>query len=694
MIYSASLGTAVKKSQKDKAFLSQIDRVISQMSIDPNVSGMDAVILGPKDVMGVNAAKVQSAINSKHKDVCVIYLYQKDTEKSLIHCEYTKQVKKFDEKAVTDAVTEFLGTHLVKAGKMEVTSKDFTINGPATAITEKPVDAPEEAVSEPVEEAPVEEFILPQANVNVATGELSLPKSDPVQLNEDKGNSSKQEEFVLSEEKPAAVPTPTPVTAPTTSPEIQHGIEVIRDFHDFDLLKKSLEKDRIVAEVLAENADFVQVSKMLDVLDANIKTIFIDSSLSPEERYEKIKNTGLQRSSFKGKANDMLVKKTLDILDKTTTIVDEFVDSKVSSIESSLTKITMDKGVIESGGYDIDHLIEERTKMEFELMELMRNVIDTYKSMDTLVADELQQLDTDLPSSTEFINGILSPQRGIFTPENTGALATAIMDSLQNQRITMSAMENRIRTVINVIFKICAQNDEIIQYQANLIKLLKTNKIEDIVVVDTMIKGALRLYIGAEDTGSTATVLTQSGLQSRTANTLIVDISGNGKFEDYGVKVYDWDTFTTEHPHESLCVVRADGSDPEKIHEIVKILKESLAYYQYINMKIDYSQTDAIMQLCDDAIVAHIISDCRSSNVRKLKPAVEAIWTKDIAKKVILIDAPTDDIVSVTKELGCDILTTKVISIPHLTEIKGCAMSRKRPYLNDKIATVFEGAFR
>lgn len=692
MIYSASLGTAVKKSQKDKAFLSQIDRVISQMSIDPNVSGMDAVILGPKDVMGVNAAKVQSAINSKHKDICVIYLYQKDTEKNLIKCEYSKAVKKFDEKAITDAVTEFLGTHLVKAGKMEVTSKDFTINGPATAITEKPVDGPEEVTPEPVEEAPVEEFILPQANVNVATGELTLPKVEPIQLNEDKNALPKNEEFVLNEEKPA--PTPVPAPAPVTPPEMQRSIDAIKDFHDFDLLKKALEKDRIIADVLAENADFVQVSKMLDVLDANIKTIFIDSSLSPEERYEKIKDTGLQRSSFKGKANDMIVKKTLSILDKTTTIVDEFVQDKVSSIEKSLTKITLDKGVIESGGIDIDNLIAERTKMEFELMELMRNVIDTYKSMDTLVADELQQLDTELPSSSEFVNGILSPQRGIFTPENTGALATSIMNSLQNQRITMSAMENRIRTVINVIFKICAQNDEIIQYQANLIKLLKTNKIEDIVVVDTMIKGALRLYIGAEDTGSTATILTQSGLQSRTANTLVVDISGNGKFEDYGVKVHSWDEFVTEHPHESLCVVRADGSDPEKIHEIVKTLKESLSYYQYINMKIDYSQTDAIMQLCDDAIVAHIISDCRSSNVRRLKPAVEAIWTKDIAKKVILIDAPTDDIVSVTKELGCDILTTKVISIPHLTEIKGCAMSRKRPYLNDRIATVFEGAFR
>ena len=684
MIYSASLGTAVKKSQRDKAFLSQIDRIIGSMSIDPEISGMDAVILGPRDVVGTQAAKVQAAINSKHEGLCVIYLYQKDTEKNLIDCAYSKQVKKYDEKAVTEAVTEFLGSHMVKAGRMEVTSKDLTINGPATAILEKPVDAPSVPVKEEPVEEPVEEFIIPKANVNVATGEVTIAEPEPV---------------VEPEPELTLEPEPEPVVAPApvqnSEPVIPaRTIDSIREFHDFDLLRNELEKDRVIAQVLSENADFMQVEKMLEVLDANIKTIFIDSSLTPEERYNKIKDIGLQRSAFKGRANDIIVNKTIDIFERITSIVNEYVDAKVSSMEKSLTKITLDKSVIATGGIDIQNLINERTKMEFELMELMRNIIDTYKSMDTLVADELQSLDTNLPSSNEFVNNILAPSRGIFTPENTGALATSIMQSLQKQRITMSALEHRIRSVINVIFKICAQNDMIIEYQAKLIELLKTNKIEDIVVVDTMIKGALRLYIGAEDTGATATILTQSGIQSRTANTLVVDISGNGKFEDYGMKVYEWDEFMTEHPHENICVVRADGSDPEKIHEIVKGLKESLSYYQYINVKIDYSQTDAVSQLCDDAIVAHIISDCRSSNIKKLRPAVEAIWTKDIAKKVVLIDAPTVDIVTVCQELGCDILTTKAISIPHLTEIKGCAITRKKPWLNELIAKTFEGAFR
>lgn len=692
MIYAASLGSVVKKSQKDKAFLTSIDRITTQIVLEPDVSGMDAVILGPKDVIGINSAKVQQAINAKHPDVCVIYLYQKDTDKSLITCEYQKQVKRLDDKAIDQAVSEFLGAHLIKTQKIEVQSKDFVINEGATGITEKIVSAtePTPIVEEVEEEEEVVELEIPAPEVNVATGEVNLSKTESFDIDDEPAPAPAP--LNLMEEKPT-VPQ-YPAEAPRPDAETLEMIAHIRSYKDFDLLKKQLAKDRIISSVLSENASYVQISQMLDVLDKNIQTIFVDTSLSPEERYKRIQDAGLNRAEFKAQANSMIISKTTSIFDKVTTLVDEYVTSKVNEMEQSLTKITVDKEAITSGSVDIEHLIDERTKMELDLMELMRNVIDVYKTMDALTAEELQQLDTDLPSSNEFVNSALSPSKKLFTPANTGALCTALMSSLQNQRISMSALESRIHSVINVIFAICEQNDTIIQYQANLIKLLKANKVEDIVIVDTMLKGVLRLYVGAEDTGSTATILTQSGIQSRASNTLIVDISNNGKWEDYGITPYSWDDFITMRPHEDLCVVRCDASNPEKVHDMIKGIKESLDHYRYVNVKMDYTQTDCVSQICDDAIAVHFISDCRASNVKKIAQAVSAAWTTNIAKKAILIDAPTEDIPSVVTALGLDAMTTKVVPIPHLTQIKGCALARKRPHLNKTIATAFEEAFR
>ena len=677
MIYCASLGSVVKKSQQNKAFTTTIDRIKANMSVDPELSGMDAVILGPKDVMGVNSAKIQKAINERHPNVCVIYLWSKDNEQNLIQCEYMKQVKKLDDKAIDEAVTTFLGSHLIKTGKLEVQSNDMRIG---TAAPPPPPRQPKKVAPPPPEPEPE-----PEENIFDFDHDFDAQTGDPIIT----PPATETEEPSEPEPAPFVIDKPVPAT-----PETDKFIANIREFGDFELLKKALAKDRIIAEVLDENASYMRVQQMLDMLDKNIQTVVLDTSLSSEERYRRLQAIGQQRTEFKAQANDAIINKTSAIFDKVTSIIDEFVQRKVSEAESALHKITIDKQSIENGTVDILHLLEERTTMHLQLMELMRNIIDVYKSMDVLTADTLQQLDKDLPSSNEFVNSILAPSKKIFTPENTGALCSALMSSLQNQRITMSAMESRIKSVISVIFAICEQDQMIIEYQANLIKLLKANKVEDIVVIDSMLKGVMRLYVAAEDTGATATILTQSGLQSRSSNTLIVDMSGNGKWEDYGITPYDWTTFTTTRPHDNLCVVTASASNPEEVHEVIQEIKKSLDYYQYVNVKLDYTQTQVMSQICDDAIVVHFITDCRACNVRKIKQAVEVTWTPNIAKKVIVIDAPTDDILSIVTALGCDALTTKVIPIPHLTQMKGCALARKLPHQNDIIARSFEGAFR
>ena len=460
------------------------------------------------------------------------------------------------------------------------------------------------------------------------------------------------------------------------------------------MLKKALERDRIISKVLDENASYAQITDMLDVLDHNLQIVFSDPFMSPTEKYEKIRTIGLQRSNFKAQANLIIIEKTQSIFDKVTTLTEEFVADRANTIERSLKQVTIDKAQIAQGEIDLDHLLEERTKMQLELMETLRNIIDLYKSMNDLTAEELAELDTQLPSTNGFINDMVSPDRALFTPANTSFLANALMKSLQDQRIKMSALESRIKTVIEVIFQICNQSDEIIRYQANLINLLRVNRVEDVVVVDTMIKGALRLYVGASDTGSTATIATHSGILSRTANTLIVDMSGTGRWADYGLSPYNWDKFVANRPEEALCIVTAKCGDPEEIHEVVQELKKALSYYRFINIKLDPSQKEAIGQLSNDAIITHFITDCRASNIEKMATAVSAIETSNMARKAILIDPPTNDILTIIKKLNLDITTTKVIPIPHLTDMKSCSITRKQPWMNKDIVSVFEGAYR
>ena len=77
MIYTAKLNVPVKKAFDKQAVQSTANKIISQLSMDPDVTNMDVVILGERDFEApATAQKLQKAIDSKHPDISVIYLYQ------------------------------------------------------------------------------------------------------------------------------------------------------------------------------------------------------------------------------------------------------------------------------------------------------------------------------------------------------------------------------------------------------------------------------------------------------------------------------------------------------------------------------------------------------------------------------------------------------------------------------------------
>ena len=86
------------------------------------------------------------------------------------------------------------------------------------------------------------------------------------------------------------------------------------------------------------------------------------------------------------------------------------------------------------------------------------------------------------------------------------------------------------------MFKLCEEDATIIEYQQKLINLLRAQRVEDVVIVDNVIKNSLRIFVGPADTGVTATAVTWSGVVSRRQNTLLLDLTGNSKLRQYGLE--------------------------------------------------------------------------------------------------------------------------------------------------------------
>ena len=110
MVYVASLSLMAKKALGPKCHQSSINGIIDTMSIDPAVSNMDVVLLGPSDLTGPAGKKIPEAVAKRHKGVCVIYLCTNDREAKLFQdAPHVKQVKKIKDIVIAEAVTEFYG---------------------------------------------------------------------------------------------------------------------------------------------------------------------------------------------------------------------------------------------------------------------------------------------------------------------------------------------------------------------------------------------------------------------------------------------------------------------------------------------------------------------------------------------------------------------------------------------------------
>lgn len=698
MIYAASLGIPVKQAMPDKTIQSTLPKITANLNLDPNTTTMDVVVLGPKDAVGARANELNRALAHKHPDICVIYLYVKDAECDLIECENKKKVKKIKAPIVREAISTYLGAHTVRTGKASVQSADFkdvelvppTKNANRTfaeeatglppmptqeemdrmigATTEQPeVDATEEIT----EESLAQELDLPVIEQELKAQEIPLDSSDVKQALE-----------------------PDVQKPESQLKKIEDYISNISSYEDWSMFKALLDKDSIVKRLIEENSEFVGLVNILDVLDNRIQAVFRNNDLTAEQRFEQIKAIGLERAARKAAENSIYVDKVINIMSSITLAAKRTVEAKIASIDTALYKITTDKKAI-LDSTNLDKLIEERSKVQFDLLSLSRDIVDLYKQMDLLVTDEIQSLDENLPSSNVYINEVCKPiGTAIFTPENTAALTNKLLKALQQNRITASQLEESINAIIQNLFQLCDIDENIIMEQQKTIELLKAHRVEDVIIADTILKKSLRLYVGADNTGRSATAITHCGIMSRRNNTLLLDLTGRAKFKTYGIEPISLAEFMSNRIEKPfLCVESERILTQEELQNVVAELKTRLNYYPFINIILAPEDEAGLDQLSVDALTVHYITDCTTHSIETMRETIHKHTTHNIARKLITIDAPVSPLL-IAEKLGIDPLVTRIIMLPPIPAIRACAIKADRPFEYGDIVQLFEEAFR
>lgn len=754
MIYSAKLAAPVKKAYGERCYGTNIQKICEQLSLDPEVSGMEACVLCPKDVAGIMRKKVQLAIEDKNPDVCIIYIYNNEKEADLVDTPFKKQVKKTTPDVVKDIVEDCMGNYLLSA-KKTVVSRDAKVT---KTINSKPEDvqvtagglkgglfknkaaAAKKDNQEVGDELKYDvaldlwykiDALGNQVYINKKTGKemtkmqvearktrikqgsYKLPKTLPEGVRQDPADAENVEipdDLVVGdiEDEEDDIPVnlgepkepEAPVVEEPVKPNLEERVESdfernlkeVSNFHDWGLFKEAMSKDAAIRQLLEENTTYQGVVQMLSVLDTEIKTTYYDKGLTSQQKFEKVLEIGNKRSTLMATHNDILARKVLDVIDAVTIGARRTVNDLLDEHRKSMEQITVSKeGLFDET--ELHRLVDMRSKAICELLALVKSTIQLYQAMDLEVSDVILDMDKRLPSDNEYINEMVGSAAEVLTPTNSMELARTMMRALQDKREAFVLMEEQVRKVIDSIRELFDRDEAIIQYQQHITQMLKAHRVEDAVIIDSVIKNILNVYIGQRGSGLTATALTWSGCLARRRNTLLIDLSNESKLRDYGEDVVDLDEFMRQRIDRPLCVVAGTVPDVEALAELITELKTRLDYYAHINVILDSTQLEYAKVLAKESLTVNYITNCTKDNMEEMGNVYASVDVNNVAQKVLMVN-PTIDVLKVAEYMNIDVTSTKCVSIPDVPKIKSCGVLQDKPYEYVGVRTVFEEAFK
>lgn len=754
MIYSAKLAAPVKKAYGERCYGTNIQKICEQLSLDPEVSGMEACVLCPKDVAGIMRKKVQLAIEDKNPDVCIIYIYNNEKEADLVDTPFKKQVKKTTPDVVKDIVEDCMGNYLLSA-KKTVVSRDAKVT---KTINSKPEDvqvtagglkgglfknkaaAAKKDNQEVGDELKYDvaldlwykiDALGNQVYINKKTGKemtkmqvearktrikqgsYKLPKTLPEGVRPDPADAENVEipdDLVVGdiEDEEDDIPVnlgepkepEAPVVEEPVKPNLEERVESdfernlkeVSNFHDWGLFKEAMSKDAAIRQLLEENTTYQGVVQMLSVLDTEIKNTYYDKGLTSQQKFEKVLEIGNKRSTLMATHNDILARKVLDVIDAVTIGARRTVNDLLDEHRKSMEQITVSKeGLFDET--ELHRLVDMRSKAMCELLALVKSTIQLYQAMDLEVSDVILDMDKRLPSDNEYINEMVGSAAEVLTPTNSMELARTMMRALQEKREAFVLMEEQVRKVIDSIRELFDRDEAIIQYQQHITQMLKAHRVEDAVIIDSVIKNILNVYIGQRGSGLTATTLTWSGCLARRRNTLLIDLSNESKLGDYGEDVLDLDEFMRQRIDRPLCVVAGTVPDVEALSELITELKTRLDYYAHINVILDSTQLEYAKVLAKESLTVNYITNCTKDNMEEMGNVYASVDVNNVAQKVLMVN-PTIDVLKVAEYMNIDVTSTKCVSIPDVPKIKSCGVLQDKPYEYVGVRTVFEEAFK
>lgn len=678
-ILKNKLGSILKQERK-------IKNIADLLSLSPSISGMEMVVLQPKDLKGLNAKSFLDKIKDKNDEIQVLYFYENDKDYLRDYAEYMQEIKvsklnpeiiveeinkAMEGKEILKTETQIISSDLEKGeGLKEESSIEKKYKFPF--LSKKQKLSKDNTSESSTVDVGSKEVVTETPTVKVEDIELNIEDKVPDILSEPIIEGSKEEDLSKYE-------------------SIESRLKNVKSIIDLNDTFKSIDQDVIIKNIIKENSNYFSAVNTMEFLDIQIRNIYYDKTRSNQERLAEIQDIIRKRSALKDVNNNMLADKVISIIELTTTTCSNIIAEKLADIQEGLDKIVSPMTVLADND-TLNKMIQKRLDYYQELQTTINQLENLYSLIDTVARDTVKKFEEDVPTSDTYINSFLEPVTNLYRPLNTEKLIQQISESILKNQMKFEVVEVKIKQLINILFRICSLDTDIIKNQENTINLLKANRVEDIIIPTTIVKAFTRIVAGGEDSGKTATAIILAGISSRVKDTLVIDFSSNSKLSDYGIVATDLMEYLSDRKSSSLTFLTSDVVTIDDFLGIIESLKELTAMYGSIFFIFDDKKEELLKEASKECMSVTIVSNCSDRSQNSAKNIYSNIDKTNTAVKVALIDPPIDSI-NLASQIA-DLLTTKLITLPHSNTIRGCAIKKMKPYENTDICLIYKEAFK
>lgn len=652
IISTKSSDTMLRKCfGKGKTAIVSFDKMLDQFGIDPTLTQpvRDVYVVTNEDISAARLkTKFEERVQTKHVKAKIVFI-NKNTrpmyEQGLPGVDMMLQ--KPSAEVLTSAITNVIASNGIQ--EAVVTAENY---------------APPEFGN-----MPVQQDVMPDLSQFDFADNTPVPDPEPMPPVQE------------------AQTEPAPQLAPPVEDKPSSYVQQIKEagsIADISHIMREISATNLIKEMVETNSSYAGIEEKLKSINDVIYTIMSNRTLNLEERLSKVRAILHDKAFYAAKGDTLIEQRVELIIDTVCSRTSEVLNQRLSEIDTAIRRSQEDKKLdLESAR--LAGIDEERGNLIIELHKLQTEIMDIFKATDSLVVMASSEVAARMsnPTGNERTNEMLVARGQNVVSDETLNAVRAMLDLSQDK--VPAAFHDMKRSIVNMVSllgRILDMDTEMIAAMQASMNYLKSQNIENTVVAQSLLKKALRVFVGREGNGRTIIPYLMSRYLSRqNANVLVVDLTGSAKYDDYDIPTMSLDSYMQEMNEQQFLLVT--GELPNTIsaaQTLLSTLIRAADYYRVINVVLDAEQKDLYSALADDVLCINFITTTSPKDVEYAKQLIAESDFPNVAKRVI-VNRCDIALRTIIVRLGLSERDDyQILTVPTVPTIADAGLNKYNPY--------------